>query len=272
VLTATLDVALRGKRTAPVQESAQAQTISPFLRPLLANRKPISIILPDTSIMIIQTLLGQDLSAATYVTGSAQNDIKGVKDPGLKLALSYIGDRRTTSFNEAAAAVQLTDHLTRVGTSSTVRYARDLHVNDIDGNVILIGSRRSNPWATLFTDKINFQLLPDPKSHEFSFVNAHPVPGEPVDFTPDYQHYDHVVIYADIALVPNLNNTGLVLLISGSDVQGTEAAVRFMLEGNYPPELKALFARKDLKSYEVFLRGTHIKDEAPDHFDVIAIR
>ena len=272
LLTATFDFALRGKRTSPAQEAAPVQAINPFLRPLLANRKPISVVLPDTSIMIIQTLLGQDLSAATYVTGSAQDDIKGVKDPGLKLALSYIADRRNTSFNEAAAAVQLTDHLSRAGAVSTLRYARDLHVNDIDGNVILIGSRRSNPWATLFTEKINFRLLPEANSHEFTFVNAHPLPGEALQFAPDYTHYDRVVLYADIALVPNLNNTGLVLLISGSDVQGTEAAVRFMLQGNWPPQLQSLLARKDLKSYEVFLRGTHIKDEAPDHFDVVAIR
>jgi hypothetical protein len=142
----------------------------------------------------------------------------------------------------------------------------------MEGNVILIGSRRSNPWVTLFADKLNFRLLPDPNSHEFAYVNTRPLPGEAKEFTPDYQHYDHVVTYADIAIVPNLNNNGLVLLISGSDVQGTEAAVRFLLEGNWPPQVQALFARKDLKSYEVFLRGTHIKDEATDHFDVIGIR
>jgi hypothetical protein len=272
MLTVALDFALRPRRSSAVQDLPPVPSTSPFLKPLVANHKPVSIILPDTSMMIIQTLLGQDLSAAAYVTGSTRQDIKDVKDAGLKEALGYIADRRTTSFNESAAAVNLNDRLSRAGAVVKVRYARDLHVNDMDGDIILLGSRRSNPWATLFTEKINFRLLPEPNSHEFSFVNAHPMPGEQARFVPDYQHYDRVVTYADIALVPNLNNDGLVLLISGSDVEGTEAAVRFMFEDNWPPQLQALFARKDLKSYEVFLRGTHITNEAPDHFDVVAVR
>ena len=58
--------------------------------------------------------------------------------------------------------------------------------------------------------------------HSFFFRNKSPKPDEPATYRPpDAKDGD---TYADIALLPNLDRTGYVLILSGIDMAGTEAA------------------------------------------------
>jgi hypothetical protein len=244
-----------------------------FLRPLLSNHKNISVILPDTPLMIIQTLLKQDVPIDDYMANFPQKQLAGVDDPALRQALIYLAGKRATTFSEASIGANLIEHLSRVGANADLRYSRDLHVQDLgDGNAIIIGSRRANPWASLFTEQTNFQFIENENDHNFYFTNAKPDAGEESRYIPDYSRKDRVVSYVDIALTHNLTHSGYILLINGSDVQATEAAARLMLGGSLPTQVKTLFDRRELGSYEIFLRGTHINGEAEDKFEIVAIR
>jgi hypothetical protein len=170
-------------------------------------------------------------------------------------------------------AVSLIQSLTRLGAPTNLRYARDLHVNDFgENNLVILGSSRSNPWTSIFTDKTNFRFVENPSNHEFEFVNINPAPGEQPRYVPDYTRGDRYVNYVDVAMLPNLRGSGYVLLFTGSDAQSNEAAVRFVLDGPSSEELRLLENKKSPGSYELFLSGTHISGEAEDHFNIVAIR
>jgi hypothetical protein len=61
-------------------------------------------------------------------------------------------------------------------------------------------------------------------------------------------------------------------VINGADLQANEAAARFLLHGRMPAEITAVFNRKDLRSFELFLRGTHMAGEADSSFELVATR
>jgi hypothetical protein len=170
-------------------------------------------------------------------------------------------------------AISLIQNFTRLGAQVNLRYARDLHVNDFgENNLVILGSSRSNPWTSIFTDKTNFRFIENPGDHKFEFVNDNPAPGEQPRYAPDSTHNDRHINYVDVAMLPNLTGSGYVLLFTGSDAQSNEAAVHFVLDGASSEELKRLDHKKNPTSYELFLRGTHISGEAEDHFQIVAAR
>jgi hypothetical protein len=97
------------------------------------------------------------------------------------------------------------------------------------GNTVLLGSRRSNPWVQLFETRLNF-VLAGPSAGGPSFQNKLPQAGEPESFAipcrldVDGAERTEMESYALVALVPNLSNTGHVLLLEGLNMEGTEAA------------------------------------------------
>ncbi len=72
--------------------------------------------------------------------------------------------------------------------------------------------------------------------------------------------------------MPNPSQSGYVLVINGADMQANEAASRFLLHGRFLPEISAVLDRKDLRYFELFLRGKRIAGEADDSFELVALR
>jgi hypothetical protein len=131
------------------------------------------------------------------------------------------------------------------GLDAKVRYARDIRTRDLgEGNAIIIGSQRSNPWTTLFSDQLNFRFLQDATLS--SFRNLHPLPGKQAHYVPYVLQNGKYSSYVDIALCPNLTHSGYVLLVIGLDMQGNEAVVRFLLHDALPASISGLFSCHDL--------------------------
>jgi hypothetical protein len=246
---------------------------NPLLRGLVENHKPVTLVLPDASLMIVQTYLNQNVNVSTYLSRFSSGQVD-VGDPNVQKALEYVASKRTTTFGEASIAWSLMEELSALKADVSMRYSRDLHVKDLgEGNLVIIGSQRANPWASLFSGKTNFRFVENPKDHSFYFENVAPHPGESRQYMIDFAHHDRMVTYVDIALVPNLTDSGYALLINGADQAATEAAAKFILSANgNSDQLKTLFGKKMPQKYEIFLRGTHILGESEDSFEPIAIR
>jgi hypothetical protein len=90
-------------------------------------------------------------------------------------------------------------------------------------NVVLLGSSRANPWVELIQDRLNFRFAFDQQSHYSYFVNRSPKDGEQRVY-----HTDSSVSYCAIAFVPNLDRTGNILAIAGTEVEGTEGGSEFV--------------------------------------------
>jgi hypothetical protein len=99
-------------------------------------------------------------------------------------------------------------------------------VNDLQShNLILVGTRRTNPRVELFEDQLNFRSVFQEKPTMLaSFQNRSPLPGE----SPTYVVRRLQQGYCRLAFLPNPTRSGNLLLVSGTDMASSEAAGQFI--------------------------------------------
>jgi hypothetical protein len=120
---------------------------------------------------------------------------------------------------------------------------------------------------------MNFRFVEDRTKAIYYFENLHPLAGEQPRYPVKYNTNDgDAVGYADVALTQNESHTGYVLMFSASDLQEAESAANFLLNGKLPPEVVSLLSRKDLRYFEIFLRGRHLEGQADDSFELVTVR
>jgi hypothetical protein len=106
--------------------------------------------------------------------------------------------------------------------------------------------------------------LPDTsQAKQFFLQNRAPKAGEPVQFA---RSTADDVTYADIAVVPNMERSGTVLILNGIDMVAVEAAGEFALSGALSSTLAGHGSRAEILLKIRSIAGTASKSE------VIAIR
>lgn len=145
-----------------------------------------------------------------------------------------------------------------------IRYARDLHMDDLKhSNAVLIGSVYSNPWVELFESSLNFQFDYTSFATFDAIVNKHPRAGEAALF-----HNNAVggvnKTYAVLAFLPNLDQSGKVLIIEGLTMAGTEAAEEMLFnEASMKPILEqAKASNASLRPFELLIEANGIAADA----------
>ena len=246
-----------------------------FLHFLSRSEGEVTVVIPDTSLVLIQQMIDKPITLSEYVDKEfPQNLTDGIADPKIRLAVKRIGGFRTTSVTEGMAAADVTQTLTSLGIHATMRYARDIREPDFhQGNFVLIGGPGSNPWTSLISEQMNFRQLPKEDNVGYDFRNMHPQVGEQPLYSNVYESKSGVAIgYVDIALTYNPTGSGYILIVNGADMQSAEAAVQFILHGKLTPTINAILTRKDLHSFELFLRGVHKVGEPEQVFELVATR
>jgi hypothetical protein len=143
---------------------------------------------------------------------------------------------------------------------SLIRSSRNLRIEDLkEDNIILLGSVYSIPWIALLENELNFRFVYKPKENRAWIENQHPAAGE----APSYiNHWNGLAEtdYAVIALVPNLNRTGHILLLEGLDGAGTEAAENMLFRSEDLQNILAKARRADgtLGGLEVLLESSSL--------------
>jgi len=110
--------------------------------------------------------------------------------------------------------------------SIDVRAARSIQLVDLksDNNFIFLGSPRSDPWFSFFSDQLDFRFVFDKNSGSEFIRNFRPRPNEQPSYIPTANGYATGDSYAIIALVKNPDQSGQVLLLAGANSEGTAAA------------------------------------------------
>ncbi len=262
-------------RTATWQPfSSHATRVShQFWSTLFDQHRDTFVVPADGGLVMMQSFTREKVNLPDYVTGiyrSPEEIARGMegfvsvapKDQArLTSKVAVLASRRYTSVADLGISSRLSQLREIVPERLVVRFARDLHIDDLHAaNAILIGSNDANPWVALFEPQLNFQFTPGTEyGGSGAIVNTHPLPNEATVFrsiTGDPANRT----YGLIAYVPNLENTGHVLLIEGVNMAGTQAAGDFLFspEQMQPMLDRARDSQGNLEPFEILVETSSI--------------
>ncbi len=247
----------------------RSRTDSPVMRALwdemFVPGKQTLIVPGDSTLVLYENLNGATVPLRSYMDKSylAGADVIPSQIPeqiGLREA-----HRRLTSIADAELISDLLRIPEAIQTSPVIRFARDVQVSDLkSANGVLIGAREANPWLAMFEARRNFTIDDDQQTRIFTVSNRSPRAGESSAYYARSGDPKHLA-YALIALVPNLDNSGYILIVEGTSIAGTEAAADFLthrpyrIEGILAPVLKQ-YGR--IPPFEVLLETTNLNGSA----------
>lgn len=215
-----------GTRQTPIERS--------FWKTLFPANSRTILVPGDVGLLLFETYTNHEVSLQDYIDGDYRSSdyLKNLTSEIPSWWTTDVAQRRYTSISDTEIAEKLT-HLPewQAAHASTV-FAQDLKLEDAENsNLILLGSRQSNPWIALVEPPLNFVLVPD-GARGFQYLNRDPLPGESKIYGYRAESGDSGGddIYADIAYLPNPEGKGMVLILSGMWTSGTQAAGKFVLD------------------------------------------
>lgn len=232
---------------------AQSDAEAHFWNSLFASKRRAVIVPADSTLVLIEELTGaqvsfEDYQSRKYLANPALNEAHGHLTP------DDLYDSHYTSMADLDMVARLMHLPQTLVAQPEIRYARDLSISDArEGNLILVGGARANPWVQLFAGKMNFGVDYDWQRKMNVVVNKAPKPGEPSYYMQDAADPQHR-IYGLVAYEPSLDGEGDSLLVSGVSSAGTQAAADFLLSSHLFPD---------------FLRQIRQADGTIPHFELL---
>jgi len=240
------------------QQSPEQLVRHELWKELFNPASPTILVAADSGLVMLHGATGQNSTLSEYLSRDFSKELDAAPSTRRGDILSNAG-RRYTSFVDLEFFDRLT-HLPEASSANyNIRYARDISVNDLkDSNAILSGSQDADPWIELFEPQMNFLLRDDLQHGVRAFANRKPQSGERNLYVCDQFEY------GVLAFLPNLSNTGNVLIVEGTSVAGTQAISDFLFSDNNLVSALRKVARKDgsIPHFEMLLESRSISGSA----------
>ena len=232
--------------------------LTAFWPAFLHSHQQTDIILADTSVALIEDITKQSISLSDYLNRSYIHEIQSPELSADRRAdLNLIVSRHNGSIGDFRVAQQILA-LDRVSSTIHLQFARDYMPYSIkQNNVILIGSRKSNPWVHLFDDRLNFTIEYDSNLIQNYVANRKPQAGEQVIYAAPIDPYASVG-YSVIAYLPNPSHTGNAILLAGTNSEATNAAGEFLTSEESLEKLQNTLHVREFPYFEALLKTTHL--------------
>ena len=233
------------------------------------------LVLPDTGFGVLQTISNRYFSLQEYLNRSYVNKIdQSNLDPQVRSALAKLSARPMISWGGFSMAQRLAS-MQPLGKRIHLYFARNympaLFNRD---NVILFGTRRSNPWMQLFENRLAFVVERNPnltgnaspETPEAVVADHAPASGEQPIYVPSGG-----VGYCTAAYLPNPQHTGRVVLIEGTSSEAAQGCGEFLLSEPSLSTLQAKLGTAEHPYFQVLLRTSQLID-TPIGATVVAYR
>jgi hypothetical protein len=252
---------------------------TPVLRKFWANLiqpdQRTTVILADSCLAFAQDITHHPVTLREYLAHDP-----GVWFSGLKILpaeahdLELLMTRQYTSLADINGMRRILLANPRNQQEVNVVFARDFRIRGVSSdNLVLLGSRRSDPWVELFDSRLNFEFDYDEPSMKAFIRNRSPLPGEQAFYKVNGLGLNITEGYADIALLPSAGGLRKVLLLQGTDMEATEAAGDIVANED---ELGKLLARvapnTSVVPFFEALYETHRLAGAPRQAQLLAVR
>jgi hypothetical protein len=198
---------------------------------LLNSPHPLQLIISDPDIAEIQGYTGQQLSVSDYANRNYIPNPEKLTPEIIQLCHILLHGNKA-SLVDTPIAVSIAELAQANAKKVDVHTARSVQLSDLqnDDNFVLLGSPRSNPWTTFFSDQLSFRLVYDKNYGQEIVRNLHPRSNEQAQYVPTALGWATGQSYAVIAFVRNPDQNGQVLLLGGANAEGTEAAGKLVTE------------------------------------------
>lgn len=210
------------------------------------------IVPPDAGFGLLQDFSGLALGLKEFLHGVSPEQ-SPPRDKLPQDILKRLADRPYTSVSVASLIFNLGAIADKVGGRAVVRSVRGVSVRDLKTrNVVLLGSARSNPWVDLVVEQMNFRLEYEGFPPRGVIRNIAPRASEPTSYQATASASDPGATLGLIALLPNLDRTGSILVIAGTNMEGTEASAEMLLREEYFAGLMRFLKAKNTRKYPHF--------------------
>lgn len=220
---------------------------------ILNARPETDIVLADASFGMLQDISKRSFTFDEYLNRSyigqlqSQNLSPEMRDVVDRIAKWNLGNQ--DDFKLAKRILALDPLGDRIHMYNARAYLPDLTQRD---NVILIGAQISNPWDSLFENRMNFVVRFD-SDRAIKVLNRAPSVGE----QQIYQQSDSVQ-YCVVAYLPNPSHNGVILIVEGSNAEATEAAGNFLLSEGQLSNFKQKLQVDEFPYFEVLLKVSSV--------------
>lgn len=237
--------------------------VAEFWTRFLGSNPDTDVVISDSTFGMAETLSGHTFSLNDYLSRSYFDQVNSMNlSPDTQAAVNRVLSWNLASPDEFILARRILA-LDPLGRHLRLYNARNYMPELINrNNVILIGAQKTNPWDELFNDRMNFVVEFDKPR----VVNRSPKTGEQPVYLPAYSNG-----YCVVAFMPNSNNTGLVLLIEGTNAEASEAAGDFLLSEDHLSNFKKMLHVATLPYFQVLLKVSAVRG-TPLNATVVAYR
>ncbi len=246
-------------------------SVDSLWRQMFANGHQTHLLLSDLGLLPLQDALQHHVSLEQYQNrGFGALAEKEIADPVLRSAVLSFFNRYPTTIADATAARRLGLLFALNGLPLDVLSARDANMNMVAaGNVVLLGSRRGNPWVGVYENRLNFQTVFTEPPRRASFRNSNPLPGEQPEYPVEWSR----IGYCRVAYLDSLKAGGTALLISGTDVNSSDAGVEFITTESWVRQLRQRLGAGSgtVPHFEVLLK-TYLARSSVSRFELVSVR
>lgn len=251
----------RSSRPIPVLLKGQP-TVGMFWSQIFVPGKSTDLVIGDATLGTFQEMTDHPIALSEYFDrsylGKVEERATAAKvDPSFAQALIL---KRQSSYGEISLLARLTDASHALQSDTKVRFARDYSFRELKAdNVVLLGYRTSDPWIEPFENYLALRWKYDPSNGSYYPMDTAATDQEKFRITaPRDQPHDG---YATISLVPNMSNSGNVLILAGSGGAAIGATLDFLSDEHSITQLHSQLSQ-DKKApfpyFEALLRiGNH---------------
>jgi hypothetical protein len=223
---------------------------------IFSSSHATELITSDPNIAAIQGLTKSQVSVSDYANHNYIPTSSKLTPEQKSLSQDFLRGAESAGVDApiAAAVASLAQANSK---AIDVRGARTIQMADLESgnNFIFLGSPRSDPWVSFFSDQLDFRFVFDENTQSEFIRNVRPRPNEQPSYVPTALGWGTGDSFAIIALVQNPGQSGQVLLLSGANAEGTEAAGKLVT---------------DLPRFSSMLKTCGISSASPpQHFEIL---
>ncbi len=238
---------------------------------------PTQVVVSDINYGLFCLLSGRIIGLEEYLSPQyPASTIPADGNPREAHLASYLSRTQFVSYADAVFMGRLLSAFGN-GDRLWLRSARDLKTHDLEkGDFIFVGSPASNPWVSLFEDRLNFIAVKSPGTPG-NIVNRSPRPGELRRYSGIGNTGSSGDDYAALALLPSANGHGNVLILQGLQQEGTEAASLLVSTDEGRAILRSALKISSQSAahrvyFEALIRSKVVGGSAPAGTEVVATR